>query len=304
MNAAIKEDGEEEVMLCASCGIAGGDDIKLKKCTACHLVRYCSVKCQKDHRPKHKRECKKKAAELRDEILFKQPESTHLGDCPICCLPLPLDPDQSTLNTCCCKEICQGCNCANIRREAEGRLRHKCAFCRKDLPAPEEVDELLMKRIEVNDPVAMYYMGLRSYEKGDRTAAFDYWTRAAALRDVGAHYQLSCLYREGNGVEKDEKKEQHHLTEAAIGGKPDARHNLAIIEMNNGRMDRAAKHWIIAAKLGDDESMELVKDLYRAGHVSKDDVSAALRGHRAAIDATKSPQREEAAKVMMQAYAS
>ena len=72
---------EEDTMLCcASCGIAGDDDIKLKKC-ACKLVQYCSVKCQKDHRPKHKKECKQQVAELRDEILFKQPESNHLGDC-------------------------------------------------------------------------------------------------------------------------------------------------------------------------------------------------------------------------------
>ena len=80
------------MMFCAFCGTAGGDEIKLKRCNACYLVRYCSVKCQKDHWPKHKKECKKRAAELRDEILFKQPESTHLGDCPICCLPVPLHP--------------------------------------------------------------------------------------------------------------------------------------------------------------------------------------------------------------------
>ena len=36
-------------------------------------------------------ERRKRAAVLRDELLFKQPESSHLGDCPICCLPLPLD---------------------------------------------------------------------------------------------------------------------------------------------------------------------------------------------------------------------
>eukprot|EP00985_Skeletonema_marinoi_P025747 scaffold19204_cov66-Skeletonema_marinoi.AAC.1 len=37
--------GEEEsdiMMCCASCGIGQVDDIKLKKCTACFLVRYCS----------------------------------------------------------------------------------------------------------------------------------------------------------------------------------------------------------------------------------------------------------------------
>eukprot|EP00985_Skeletonema_marinoi_P030096 scaffold30504_cov80-Skeletonema_marinoi.AAC.1 len=82
------EESFDITMCCASCGIGQVDDIKLKKCTACYLVRYCSVKCQKEHRPQHKRACKKRAAELRDEILFKQPESSDLGDCPICFLPL------------------------------------------------------------------------------------------------------------------------------------------------------------------------------------------------------------------------
>ena len=118
MSAATKEDGEE-VILCASCGTAESDDIKLKNCTACYLVRYCSVKCQKAHRPKHKKECKKRAAELRDELLFKQPESSHYGDCPICCLPLPVDVSNldSNLMTCCSKIICNGCNFANQKRE-------------------------------------------------------------------------------------------------------------------------------------------------------------------------------------------
>eukprot|EP00985_Skeletonema_marinoi_P019891 scaffold11569_cov180-Skeletonema_marinoi.AAC.1 len=63
----------EEDICCAVCGTEEVDDIKLRKCTACYLVRYCSVKCQKEHRRQHKMECKKRAAELRDEILFRQP---------------------------------------------------------------------------------------------------------------------------------------------------------------------------------------------------------------------------------------
>ena len=80
MSAKDAESEADEMMShCASCGKPENDDVKLKKCAACHLVRYCSVKCQKDHRPKHKKECKKRAAELHDEILFKEPESTHFG---------------------------------------------------------------------------------------------------------------------------------------------------------------------------------------------------------------------------------
>jgi hypothetical protein len=53
---------EEEAVtadeVCASCGIAAVDDVTLKKC-ACDLVKYCSVACQKNHRPQHKKLCKK-----------------------------------------------------------------------------------------------------------------------------------------------------------------------------------------------------------------------------------------------------
>ena len=287
----------EEMSRCASCGIDGGDEIKLKRCTACYLVKYCSVKCQKDHRPKHKKECKKRAAELHDELLFKQPESYYLGDCPICCLPMPHDPKKSALNSCCSKSICNGCNHANKKREAEGNLQQTCPFCRKALPGTdEEYNEQWMKRVEANDPVAMRHMGTKRYYKGDYRGAFEYWSKAAALGDVEAHNQLSIIYREGQGVEKDEKRELHHAEQAAIGGHPDARHNLALFEGRNGRVNRSVKHFIIGAKLGDDGSLERVKDLYRAGFVSKEDFAGASRGHEAAIAATRSPQREEAAE--------
>eukprot|EP00986_Skeletonema_menzelii_P008926 scaffold3926_cov126-Skeletonema_menzelii.AAC.7 len=280
---------------CASCGIALGDDIKLKKCTACHLVKYCSDVCQRDHDAEHKKECKKRAAELRDEILFKQPESSHFGDCPICCLPLPIVPSKSILMSCCGKSICKGCNHANLKREIEGKLQPSCPFCRKAAPkTKEERYERVMKRIEVNDPVATKYVGTERYHEGDYKSAFEYLTRAAVLGNVEAHYRLSTLYLEGKGVEKDEKRELHHAEQAAIGGHPLARHNLAILEWKNGHHDRAAKHFIIAAKLGCDESLDKVKVLYKGGHASKDDFAAALRGHQTAVDATKSPQREAA----------
>src|SRR5210317_1914122 len=93
--------------VCASCGIAAIDDIKLKKC-ACKLVQYCSVDCQKNHRPQHKKLCRKRLVELRDEDLFALPESSYHGECPICCLPLSIDPTKSTLMSCCCKLVCMG----------------------------------------------------------------------------------------------------------------------------------------------------------------------------------------------------
>ena len=43
----------------------------LKKCTACKMVKYCNRDCQVAHRARHKKECKKRAAEIYDETLFK-----------------------------------------------------------------------------------------------------------------------------------------------------------------------------------------------------------------------------------------
>jgi TPR repeat protein len=59
-------------------------------------------------------------------------------------------------------------------------------------------------------------------------------------------------------------------------------------------MDRAIKHFIIAANHGHNESLVVLKNFYAKGHVSKDAFAAALRAHQAAVDATKSPQREMA----------
>ena len=70
--------------ICANCGKDGSD---LKACTACKMVKYCNQDCQIAHRPQHKKECKKHAAELHDEKLFKKPPPHE--DCPICMLPLP-----------------------------------------------------------------------------------------------------------------------------------------------------------------------------------------------------------------------
>ena len=283
MSAAVER--ESEMMSCASCGIAGVDDVKLKDCDDCDLVKYCSDACQELHRPQHEEECKKRAAELRDEILFKQPESNHLGDCPICSLPIPVDPSKYTCNICCGKILCQGCNAAIKKRVIlEESLQEKCPFCRKALPTTDEEKlERAMKRIEANDPIAMRYMATRRYEEGDYTAAIEYFSRAAELGEVDAHYNLSILYREGKGVEKDKKKELHHLTEAAIGGHPIARHKLGVVEVESGcgSMDRLVKHLIIAAKLGDDTSLKCAKELYKDGHVSKEDFAVALRGHHA-----------------------
>mmetsp|Transcript_11236 Transcript_11236/g.22424 ORF Transcript_11236/g.22424 Transcript_11236/m.22424 type:complete len:302 (-) Transcript_11236:152-1057(-) len=283
-------------MCCASCGTAQVDDIKLKKCDACDLVHYCSDNCKQLHRSEHEHPCKERAAELRDEILFRQPESTHLGDCPICFLPLRTDHAKSMMIVCCSKIICDGCVYADKRHRHRENLQQTCPFCRHPIrKIDEEANKKLMKRAAANDLVAMRQIGLKHYGEDDYVRAFEYWSKAAQLGDIDAHYELSLLYTQGQGVEKDDKMQMYHSEEAAIGGDPRSRIILAHCEWKNKRFDRAVKHLIIAANLGHYTATRALKLCYAEGHVSKEVFAAALRAHQAAVDATKSPQREKAA---------
>ena len=103
-------------------------------------------------------------AELREEILFKQPENSHRGDCPICFLPLEIDESETTIYSCCCKRICNGCSYSNQVREVERKLEHKCPFCRQPVQQRRQHRDLIMERVEANDPAAIYEKGMLYYE--------------------------------------------------------------------------------------------------------------------------------------------
>ena len=307
-NSAGRESGDQTgksndkfMGSCANCGVKENDDIKLKICTACKSIRYCGVECQKKHRPEHKRDCKKRAAELRDKLLFKQPGCcTYKGDCPICFLPLPHDPTKCVANDCCSQMICLGCSCAHFLPERGVAPEQKCIFCRSPVAeTPAQELKYRMKRIEVNCPVAIRNEGLECYHDGKYEEAFEYYSKAAELGDIEAHYHLATLYGYGEGVEKDEKKQRKHLETAAIGGHPGARLVLCDLEMNKGNINRTIKHLVIAAKQGSEHAIDFLKKRYTDGDgiVSKDVLADALRGYQEALDTMKSPQREAAEEV-------
>ena len=80
--------------MCANCGKGEEGSDCLKACAACMMVKYCNRNCQIAHRPQHKKACKKRAAELHEEALFKEPPPPE--DCPICFLPLPFENNERT----------------------------------------------------------------------------------------------------------------------------------------------------------------------------------------------------------------
>ena len=172
---------------CADCGEEGG--VSLKTCKFCMLVKYCNAKCQRNHWSRHKKDCKRRAAELHDEALFKDPPAKE--DCPICFLPMPtkliacmtLPPATMTSGvpvydfaieneelaqvetkqyyTCCGKYICKGCT----HSFCESGNIETCPFCKSERigKTDEDIVEELMKRVEVNDACSIYVLGSHYY---------------------------------------------------------------------------------------------------------------------------------------------
>jgi tetratricopeptide (TPR) repeat protein len=291
MSNEAKEEVDKNV--CAICGVVGVDNIKLEGDGGCDLVKYCCDECRELHRQQHSEECNKCAVKLHDKRLFTQPDGTHLGECPICFLPMPLGTDnKSAFMSCCGQTICMGCTilAALSNTAKDGR----CLFCRTPGLDKKEYRKRSQERIEANDPAALCFEGTECFKEGDYDKALKYLNKAAELGDAEAHFKLGYMYMEGEGVEKDEGKAIYHYEKAAIDGHPGARHNLACCEEYSHNIERAVKHYIIAAKLGYEASMKILWRHYSLGNIAKEVLDTTLRTHQAAIDATKSPQREKA----------
>ena len=143
---------------------------------------------------------------------------------------------------------------------------------------------------------AFYYLGL-AYERGqhglqkDHRKAFQLLNRAAELGSTNGHNSLALAYIGGEGVEEDEERAKHHMVVAAIGGHERARYNLGIMEGNNGNIDLAMKHFMIAARSGYDKALKKVGDGYKDGYVTKDEYASTLRAYQSCLNEMKSEQR-------------
>ena len=160
---------------------------------------------------KHKKVCKRRAAELRNEALFKDPPAKE--ECPICFLPMPLNficcvslppaaissvpvYDFAVANekltkmgteqysSCCGKSICNGCSESFF----SSHNIYTCPFCKAErlFKTDEESVEGLMKRIEVNDADAMFELA-KYYKFGslglqqDQERVIELMTKVAEL---------------------------------------------------------------------------------------------------------------------------
>ena len=290
-------------ILCAACGKERGDN-NMNTCNKCDLAVYCNAACKKKHRPKHKKKCEKRAAELYDEKLFR--ENPPREECPICMLPLPLSISESSFESCCGKLICGGC--IYSMAETGGKNMMLCPFCKtpNEISGDEEVKRLT-KLMEMGNADAFGQLGLY-YHRGscglrqDMAKANELWLKAGQLGCAQAYHNLGYTYEDGIGVEVDKKKAKHYYELAAMKGSIPARHNLGCLEGQAGNHQRAFKHNMLSARAGCNKSLNTVKGGYMDGIVTKDEYANTLREYQKSQDEMKSEARDKALAFIQDNY--
>ena len=243
---------------------------------------------------------------ISDEELFKQ-LPTPKKDCPLCFIPLPSFHTGTIYMPCCGKVICSGCIHAPLFDNQGNKVNNKkCPFCRTPHAKSNEEIQMEKKRMEADDPIAIFSIGC-NYDKGidgypqDIGKALELYHRSGELGYSEAYTNIGHTYYYGEGVGIDKKKGLHYFELAAIGGDEVARVNLGEIEESNDT-ERALKHYIIGVRSGSSECLNNIKELYLNGHTTKDDYTRALRLYQTYLGEIKSKQRDDAAAYNSERY--
>ena len=240
------------------------------------------------------------ARNLQQRLMTSGHERWEGDACTICYLYVGFPVGRhSKMNVCCMKRLCDGCILAAHLR---GML-DCCPFCRT-LPPADDASKLAMiqKRVDKKDAEAIYQLGCKYYQGGlgltkDIPRAIELWTEAAELGSIDAHYQLGNAYYSGDGVKEDRAKGVHHWRQAAMKGHAESRHNLAVVEYQEGNFQRAMQHDMISTKMGHEGSLNGIKEMFKEGQATKAQYAEALLGFRDAVEEMKSPPREEAKRL-------
>ena len=95
--------------------------------------------------------------------------------CSICTLRLPTLYTGRKYMTCCGKVICSGCLHAPRYDYLGNKVdNRKCPFCRTPWPTKEGMIKRMMKRVELDDAVAIHNLGAY-YSNGMNWLSQDYW---------------------------------------------------------------------------------------------------------------------------------
>ena len=239
--------------------------------------------------------CMNVKEEISDEELFKQ--IPQIENCPICLLRMPSLNTGKKRMSCCGEIVCCGC----FHEHLFDNGNKTCPICEIPVPTSKKKTlEMEKKRVEMNDAHAVYnrayhYRYGRNGFTQSYSKALELWYLSGELGYTRAYGSIGYAYEKGEGVKADIKKAKHYYELAAIGGDLDGRCNLGAKEAGSGNMDRAVKHFMIAAVAGHYNSLVMIRTVHSQGHVTKQVYTGALRAYQEYIDKIKSAQRDKAA---------
>ncbi|EJK57530.1 hypothetical protein THAOC_22415 [Thalassiosira oceanica] len=159
---------------------------------------------------------------------------------------------------------------------------------------------MVQARVLKKDPVAIYYLGLKYFYgddlglQKDMQKSVELFTEAARLGSIEALFNLGNAHYFGDGVEQDTAKAVEYYERAAMQGHAPARHNLGGCEVEKGSYDRAVRHFLISAKVGQEDSIKAMKMMFADGLATKEQYAKALKGYQDAVEEMKSHDRDEA----------
>ncbi|EJK63961.1 hypothetical protein THAOC_15353 [Thalassiosira oceanica] len=104
------------------------------------------------------------------------------------------------------------------------------------------------------------------------------------------------VFRMNTGMESDrtlQSKATKLYKKAAMQGQVQSRFNLGCCVGKKGNHNRTVRHFLISAKLGDKESVEIIKRVLTLWLATKAQFGEALKGYHDAAEEMKSHDRDE-----------
>jgi hypothetical protein len=193
---------------------------------------------------------------------------------------------------CCGKSICAGC----INSFRESGCISKCPFCNSDQAdkTVEEETEDMMKRVAAKEPSVMglqgnhYEHGLQGFQQDHAKALEQLYARVAVFGSSVAHCNLGKLCHKGGDI----KKAKFHLEAAAMAGCKLARCINGYMEQLAVNVERAVKHWTIAASAGDYEAMHQLRTFFEQGAISRESIDSTLIAYNNSCAEIRSEARD------------
>jgi TPR repeat protein len=87
-----------------------------------------------------------------------------------------------------------------------------------------------------------------------------------------------------------------------VAGHEGARNNIGIIEAESRNIERAFKHWIIAASAGEYHAMNRLRSFFEKGLVSRETIDSTLAAYNNSSAEIRSEARDACIQIMISSF--